>query len=234
MDTATAEPMTPSLVDLEQQAVSVRSEMAALTITDQKTYDFAVEKRTQAANWLKNAREFFKSMKDPAYAAWKKICSNENLVCDPVEATMKQINKELVRYDQEQEQLRREEQARLEREARERAEAERIAQAEQLKAQGADEETIDEILEAPVQVTELVVAAPTYEKSKAVVHRDNWSGEVTDLKALVKYVAKNPQFIGLLQINQTALNAQARALKGTMAIPGVRPVNNRVVATGRG
>lgn len=225
---------TPSLVDLEQQAVSVRSEMSSITITDQKSYDLAVEARTAASNWLKNAREFFKGMKDPAYAAWKKICSNENAVCDPVDTTIKQINSELIRYDQEQERLRREEQAKLDREARERAEAERLQQAESMKANGADEETIDAILDAPVQITQIAVAAPTYEKSKAVMYRDNYSAEVTNLLALVKYVAKNPQFLNLLQANQTAINAQARALKESMAIPGVRVTNNRVVATGRG
>jgi hypothetical protein len=231
MDTAR---QTTSLVDLEQEAVSVRSEMAALVITDQATYDFAVEKRTEASNWLKNARGFFKGLKDPAYAAWKNICSNENTVCDPVESTIKQINSELVRYDAAQERLRREEQARLDREAREKAEAERIAQAEEMKANGADEETIDVVLSAPVQVTEIAVAKPTYEKSKSVVYRDNYSAEVTSLLSLVKYIAKNPQFINLIQPNTTALNAQARALKESMQIPGVTVRNNKVVATGRG
>jgi uncharacterized protein YjbK len=56
---------------------------------------------------------------------------------------------------------------------------------------------------------------------------------VTNLLNLVKFVAKNPHFIGLLQINQTALNQQAKALKDSMNIPGVQVVNNKVVASGR-
>lgn len=230
----TAKETTTTLVGLEQEAVSVRSEISALTITDQASYDHAVEKRTAASGWLKNAREFFKGMKDPAYAAWKKICSNENLVCDPVESTIKHINGELIRFDNEQARLRREEQTRLDREARERAEAERIAQAEEMKANGADEETVDAILEAPLQITEMVAAEPTYEKSKAVVYRDNWGGECFDLFKLVQAVAKDRSKIGLLQVNQPALNQMAKALKESMAIPGCRPINNKVVATGRG
>lgn len=230
MDTA----KTISLVSLEQEAITVRNEMAAITVTDQLTYDEAVEKRTAAASWLKNAREFFKGMKDPAYAAWKKICSNENLVCDPVDSTVKQINRALLQFDQEQERLRREAQRRLEDEARQRAEEERLVQAAQMEAEGVDEETLNAVLDAPMQITEIAVAAPTYERSNHVQYRDNWGGECFDLLKLVQFVAKNKQHINLVQINQSALTQLARALKESMDIPGIRSVNNKVVATGRG
>ena len=223
-----------SNVEAETQALQLQQRLQIIAIVDQPTYDAAVSARTEATTWLKSARSFFKGLKDPAYAAWKNICSNENTVCDPVETTIQQINRELVRYDQEQERIRREEQARIDREARARAEAERLAQVEEMQAAGADEEAIDAALEEPVQITHVAVAAPTYEKSKSVVMRDNWSGECFDLFALVKAVAKDRSKIGLLQVNQQALNQMAKALKGTMAIPGCRPVNNTVVASGRG
>lgn len=233
MDTGTTR-TTPSLVTLEQEAISVRSEMSALTITDQPSYDIAVEKRTAAVNWLKGAESFFDPSIADAHALHKKLLAQKKSVCEPVESTIKTINSALIRFDDEQARIRREEQRRLEEDARRKAEEERIAQAEQLHANGADEEAVDAVLDAPVQVTEIAIAAPTYEKSKEVIYRDNWSGEVTDIKALVKYIAKNPQFIGLLQVNQTALNSQAKALKESMDIPGCRAVNNKVVATGRG
>lgn len=221
----------PTLVDLEQEAITVRTEMSAVKITDQATYDEAVTMLTKASGWLKNAREFFKGMKDPAHAAWKKICSNENLVCDPTENGIKQIKAEIVRYDAEQERIRLAEQARLEEEARRRAQSDRIAEAEVMEAQGHDAETIDAVLDAPVVVQTSVVAERTYERSSDVVYRDNWSGEVTDLLALVKYVSKNKQHINLIQINQPSLTQLARALKGAMDIPGIKAVNNKVIAS---
>lgn len=224
---------TSSLVDLEQEALMVSGGLA-IEITDQISYNFAVEKRTEAANWLKDARAFFKGMKDPAYAAWKKICSNENLVCDSVESRLKTINGALVRFDQEQDRLRRAEQMRLEDEARKQAEEDRIAQAAQMESEGVDAETVNAVLDAPIQITEPVLAAPTYEKSSAVVYRDNWGGEVVDLWTLVKHVAKDKSHLNLLQINRPALTQLARALKDSMSIPGVRAVNNKIVATGRG
>lgn len=234
MDTATVKETKPeSLVNFEQEGLMIRSELA-IEIVDQESYNLAVEKRTLASNWLKNARTWFKGMKDPAHAAWKKICTNENTVCDPVEAQVKAINTALVRFDAEQEQKRRAEQLRLQEEARKQAEEERIAQAAEMESQGVDKETIDAVLDAPIQHIAPVVAAPTYEKSKQVVYRDNWSGECVDLFELVKAVAKDKTKIGLLQVNQQALNKMAQALKETMVIPGCRAVNNKVVATGRG
>lgn len=225
-----------NLVELEQEAVSVRSSMTAITITNQDTYNLAVEKRTEAANWLKNAKAFFKGMKDPAYAAWKKICSNENEVCDPVEKTISMINGELVRYDREQERLRQEHQRKLDEQARKEAEEQKLADAIHLENQGVSPETVNAILSEPTPMQAPVMAAPTYQKSNQVIYRDNWQGQCDDLSAVVKAAAKgNKTAMGLLQINQPALNQMARAMKETLAdaVPGCRAVNNRTIATGR-
>jgi hypothetical protein len=234
METTAVTNGSKSLVDIEHEALSISAEMNAIVITDQATYDIAVDKRTAASTWLKNAREFFKGMKDPAYAAWKKICSNENLVCDPVDAQLKQINGALVKWDQEQERLRRIEQQRLADVARREAEEQRLADAIELEKQGAPAEAVEAVISAPVEVFAPVVAAPTYERSKQVVYRDNWGGQCDDLFKLVQAVAKDKSKLGLLQVNQTALNQMAKALKESFAIPGCRAVNNKVAASGRG
>lgn len=225
---------TVTLVDLEQEAITVRTEIAALIITDQTSYDLAVEKRTAAKGWLKTAEEWFDGIQKPAYDAYKNILNQRKLVCEPTEAAIKKINSALLVFDQEQDRLRREEQRRLDEQARQKAEDERIQQAAQMESQGVDVETLNAVLDAPLEVVSRPVAAPTYEKSGAVVYRDNWSGECFDLLALVKAVAKDKSKIGLLQINQSALNQMAKALKDSMAVPGCRAVNNKVVASGRG
>lgn len=228
--------LQPSLIDMEQAALSVRNEMQAIRITDQTSYNLAVDARTRAAHWLKDAKAWFKGMKDPAYAAWKKICDNEKSVCDLVESTVKQINAELIRYDNEQERIRREEQRRIDEEARKEAEAQRLADAVHLESQGATPEVVEAMLDTPIVAPAAIVAAPTYEKSSAVTYRDNWQGECFDLHALVKAAAKDKSKLALLQINQPALTQMARAMKETLAeaYPGCRAVNNRTIATGRG
>jgi hypothetical protein len=222
-----------TLVDLEQEAITVRSEIAALTITDQESYNVAVEKRTAAKGWLKKAEDWFDGIQRPAYDAYKNILNQRKLVCEPTESAIKKINAALIDFDREQDRIRREEQRRLEDEARRQAEEERLRLAAEVEESGADEETINAVLDAPIEITTPVVAPRTYEKSSAVNFRDNWSGECFDLLDLVKAVAKDKSKIGLLQVNQTALNQMAKALKETMAIPGCRAVNNKVVASGR-
>lgn len=224
---------TVTLVDLEQEAITVRTEIAALIITDQTSYDLAVEKRTAAKSWLKTAEDWFDGIQKPAYDAYKNILNQRKLVCEPTEAAIKQINRALVDWDQEQERIRREEQRRLEEEARQKAEEERLQQAAQMESQGVDVATVNAVLDAPIEVVSRPVAAPTYERSSAVVFRDNWSGECFDLFKLVQAVAKDKSKIGLLQVNQTALNQMAKALKDSMAVPGCRAVNNKVAASGR-
>lgn len=223
-----------SMIEAEQQAIELQAQLQALTITDQTSYDKAVEARVSAKAWLKEVGEFFDSMQKPAYEAYKKILDNRKTACEPVEKHLANLNRALIAFDDEQERLRREEQRRLEEIAFKEAEEKRLAEAAHLEQVGADAETIDAMLSAPVAVVERPIATPTYERSKAVIYRDNWQGEVTDLFALVKAVAKDKSKLNLLQINQPALNQLAKALKETMAIPGVRAVNNKVAASGRG
>lgn len=222
------------IVAVETEALELRSTLSALAVTDQETYNKAVDARVKAKAWLRNAGEYFDGLVKPAYAAYKNLLDAKKAVIEPVENTVTAINRELLTWDQAQERIRREAQVKLEQEARARAEAERIQEAELLQAAGASEEAVEAVLEAPVIVTEMVAAPKTYEVSKSVVYRDNYSGEVTDLKALVKYIAKNPSFINLIQVNQTAVNQLAKSMKDTLDIPGIKVVNNKVVASGRG
>lgn len=227
----------PTLVDLETQAVAVRSEMAAIKIEDQPSYDLAVEKRTSAVKWLKDADAFFDPSIADAHALHKKLIGQKKTVCGPVQTTIEVINKELIRYDREQEQKRLARQRELDEQARKEAEEQKLADAIHMEDQGADAETVEAVLSEPVHAMAPVVAAPTYQKSAAVVYRDNWNGECFDLSAVVKAAAKgNKTAMGLLMINQSALTQMARAMKETLAdaVPGCRAVNNKVIATGRG
>lgn len=222
-----------NIITVESEALELRNSLTSLVITDQDTYDRAVQARVEAKNWLKGATDYFDGLVKPAYESYKNLLAAKKKVVEPVEGLISNVNRSLLAWDQEQERIRLAEQRRLEAEARERAEAERIAQAEALQSQGVEAEVINAMLDEPVIVTEVATAQPTYDKSSAVQYRDNWSAEVTDMVKLVKYVAKNPALIGLLAVNQPALNSMARSMKESLDIPGVEPKNNRVVASGR-
>jgi hypothetical protein len=132
----------------------------------------------------------------------------------------------------------REEAARVaaeQRKANEAAAAERRKLEEQAKAaeQTGDVETASALAVAAEVMVAPVVQSSVTTKGTGTSSRSTWSAEVENLHELVKYVAANPQFIGLLAANTTALNAQAKSLKGAMQIPGVKAVEKVGLAVRR-
>ncbi len=137
----------------------------------------------------------------------------------------------LVVYDQQQDCIRRAEQERVRAELKRQEEERLLAEALDAEAAG-DVETADALISEPVHVPTVAVA-PSTPKVSGISYRETWSAEVTDLAALVRYVAQHPLFAGLLSPNMPALNGQARSLKGQLQIPGVKAVCTRDVAAGR-
>lgn len=220
-----------NMINVEAEALTVRSGLTGLAIVDQETYNKTVEARVKAKEWLKGAEEYFDGLVKPAYASYKNLLDAKKKVLEPVEATIKSINNSLVAWDQEQERIRREAIRVAEEAARVKAEEERLAQAVALEAAGAPADVVEEFISAELVVTAPVEVEPTYEKGTGITYRTTYSGEVTDMKAFIKAVAKNPALLGLVQVNGPALNAMARSMKETLNIPGVKLVETKGVAS---
>lgn len=108
-----------------------------------------------------------------------------------------------------------------ERERLMREERERLAAAAAVAAQeGRQEEAY------ALQQTAALVTAPARSTAPLKVVgasvRTNWSAECLDLGALIQYVAQHPECTNLLQANQQALTAMAKAQKENMKVPGVK------------
>ena len=239
-------------VEVEVMALEVQGELG-LSIVDQATYEFWVAPRqdrprlatdtpgllrraarTRAKQFIKDATDFWDSIIAPARAHYQNLLDKKKAAIGPVENGVAVINRAIIGWDNDQERLRREAQRKIEEEARRKAQEERIEEAVHAEQLGASPELIDTILDTPTVPVKLEKAAPTYQKSSQVVTRSNWKAEVTDFAELVKFVAANPTFIELLMPNQSAINALAKAQKGSMTIPGLHAYDDRVVATGRG
>lgn len=76
----------------------------------------------------------------------------------------------------------------------------------------------------PIAPPAVVKVAPALASVAGVSTRTTWRAEVTDLLALVKYVAEHPEWLSLLKADETALNGIARSQKNRMQIPGVKAV----------
>lgn len=82
---------------------------------------------------------------------------------------------------------------------------------------------------AMVQAAPVAVATAT-PKISGIAGKTKWKGEVKDKLALIKFVAANPQFIGLVDANESAINKMASALKQAMNVDGVRVYEERQIA----
>lgn len=174
----------------------------------------------------------FGPLKKKANESHRAICDEEAKAKAPLSEAERIVKRSMAQYHEAQERARRIEQQRLEAEVRRQEEDRRLAEATELEAEGRHEEA-EEAISAPATYTAAPVAPPP-PKVQGVSFREAWSAEVTDLKALVAAVAEGKAQAGLVMANQQALDQLARALKATMAVPGVKVRVQKVVAAGAG
>lgn len=84
------------------------------------------------------------------------------------------------------------------------------------------------VASAPVPIAPVKVQKEVPKLKGGPVYREVWSAEVTDIKALCRAVGAGTVSTEYVTANMPVLNRMATALKGTMNVPGVRPVSRRV------
>lgn len=77
---------------------------------------------------------------------------------------------------------------------------------------------------AEVETRAAMTVAPIIvpQKIAGVSGRDKWEADVTDKAVLVAFIATNPGYLNLLDINQGALNKLAGVMKAEMKLPGTQ------------
>ena len=132
------------------------------------------------------------------------------------------IKGKMLEFQREQDRIARELQAKVDEEARK----ERI----RLEKKAADAELVKEperaeVLREQAEIHEAPVIVSTAPKLEGIATRKTWKAEVVNKLLFVKHVAeKRNDLLGLIEINQSALNAQARSLKDGLDIPGIKAV----------
>lgn len=183
---------------------------AEIIVTNQQSYEVAGEILREIASRKKEIKDKFAEPKKTAAAAHKAICNLENELLAKVSVLESEIRQKMTVYRQA-------EQKRIAAEAeRKRKEAEEMARiAAEAEAQG-DEETAAEAVAIAAVTEATVTEAP---KAAGISYRDVWEAEVTD---------KSKVPLEYMEVNMSALNAVARATKGTINIPGVKFVKKTV------
>lgn len=233
--------MTPraELVTRKAQTWPEVARAAAEQIADPESYTSASELLLGIKELRREANEVFDPIIATALQAHRTAVAQKRTVTDPLDEADRLIKRGMVAYDEAQARREEERRRRLEAEARREEEDRRLAQAVALEQAGrefGDDGLVaeaDALIAEPIE-TPPVRVEPARPKVAGISYTTRWSASVTDLMALVRYVAANPQFSNLLTPNMPALNGMARSLRGSLALPGVRAVSSRDVSAGGG
>jgi hypothetical protein len=220
----------PQEQELQTQALSVIESAKIVRITDQATYDTACSLLLeQIKPFRKRWLEYWSSVKNPAWAAYQAIQKKFTEGDKPLEEAERQVKLEIARWDAEQEKIRQQKQREAEEAARLVEEEERLRIATMAEQSGATEEEVSAIVDTPVTAVAPPVA-PTYQKASGIGTRENWKARVTDMKKLCAAIAKGTVPVTYVLPNQSALDARAKADKGTLNIPGIVPYNDPIIS----
>lgn len=212
----TATPEFPEALTLPEKA-------KAIVIRTADDYKQAAEFKITLSDWRKKIVEEFAPMKEAAHKAHKAITAKEGEYLKPITDAEATLKASIIKWQDEQEAIRRAEQARLEAEARAAAEEERKRREEEA-LQAAIAEGTDDVYVEPAPYVPPPIAAPTYEKVTGLGITRRWGAEVTDIKKLCRAVADGVVPESYVLPNQVALNQRAAADKQSLIIPGVRSV----------
>jgi len=216
MTTIEVTPEFPEALTLPEQA-------KAITITSAETYTQAANFKITLAGWRKKIVDEFAPMKEAAHKAHKAITAKEGEYLKPITEAEATLKAAIVKWQDEQEAIRRAEQRRLELEAQMQRDLER-QQREEEALNAAIAEGTEEVYVEPVAYVPPPIAAPTYEAVKGLGITRRWGAEVTDIKKLCRAVADGVVPETYVLPNQVALNQRAAADKQSMTLPGVKAV----------
>jgi hypothetical protein len=222
-----------------------RTESVSVTIQNNDQYSSAGELIKTLKKYEKDVEAHYRTAKDPIVKDGRVIDGYFKPVLDRVKACVSTLNTSLWQWQRKIEEGKRRLQIEADRKAAEEA-AKLKAQAEAASAK-ADEyrgkcredlaekwdgKSMDKSMQAETVVAAPVANVPEAPKITGLSMRETWKGKVIDKKALMAWCVQSGM-INLFDISESALNAQARACKGEMAIPGVEWYTT-VTTAGRG
>jgi len=219
------------------EALDIARLARALAIVDMPSYRRASELLLGIKALLERIADTFDPHIKRAFATHRGLLASKQATEAPLLEAERWLKGGLVAYDVAQEEIRKAEEARRQAQLQADDDIRRMneAAALELEAQATGNDALlveaQRVLAEPSTLPTIILPSLT-PKVAGITHRDQWTAEVESVTQLVAHVAAHPEHLGLLQVNQPALNAMARALKGAMQIPGVRAVRTPMVAAG--
>lgn len=219
-----------------KEALTWPEKANSLVVVTNEVYAVAVD----MLKGIKGLRQLIAETFDPhvqrAYQAHKALVAEKAKAEAPLTEAEVVIKRKMVAYSTEQERIRREAEEKARQEALKAEEDRRLAEASalaELAAATGDESYAAEaeaLIQTPIEAPAVTIKSTTPVVS-GVSYSERWAAVVVDKKHLVAFVAANPDYLNLLDVNQTAINALARGLKANMKIPGLQAQATKTVAS---
>jgi hypothetical protein len=212
----------------EQENMALIQQANTFIVKNQQDYDNAAEVCKDIKNRIKTIEEYWKTLKDQAYKAWKDVCEKEKELLKPYQAAETAIKDKMVTFQRqkmEEERLLREEQERWKKEEADRL----LAAAAEAEKEGKTEHS-DYLVEVAEQTQNMTFQAPKVVKTVGTARKVIWKARVIN-PSLVPV-----EFAGALlrPIDTGTLDKLAKASKGSMKIPGVEFYEDIQIAVSRG
>lgn len=215
-----------ALITTAEQQVAEAREVKILTQADADEADGVLKKLSDLEKEIDTER---RGRVDPLNAQVKEINAEYKPTTNRIGEAKTFVKRVIARHVQEQEAEGRRRTA--EAEERARKEAAKL----ESRADKAEEKGRHEKADALRQDAVTVVPADTQGDAPKVTSgvRKVWKGEMTNKAELIKAAAENPAYLGLFDLNQSALDSMARAMKEHFAIPGAKAYQRTDIATRR-
>lgn len=215
-----------------QEVTPILEHARSLEVTDQGSYEIAMEGAARCARGKARVEELFGEARDLAHKAHKAITGAIKRVTDPLKRAQDIYSRKAYAWEKaEKDRLEAEELARQEAE-REKLEDQKADVAEFLDAAGAHDEAEQLLDEEPVSVAPRKVEGPT--RPEGTSTRENWQWRCEDLKALVEAVASGGVPLSVVTTAGPVITKMVKALKGETNLPGIRVWDQGTVAVKRG
>ncbi len=160
-----------------------------------------------------------------AHESWKRVKELYNFFTEPFSDAEVIIKRKIIVFEAA-EQKKRDDAAKAaeaKRQEDERKRQEEIRrQAAEAEAKGKTEKAESLREKAETYVAPPVFMAPEPVQAQGTSFKKTWIAEVTDLPTLLKSIAEGRAPLGIISINQSALNQYAKGVKGTMPVPGLK------------
>lgn len=225
----------PTIVELGAAAAAHSEVASAYTIDSREMYQIAADTLADIQSAAKAAETARTSITDPLHKAWKNANALFKPITDALDQAKRELSAKMIGFeDTERARLRAaEEAAERRRMAELEAAAARVDEAERMAAEGrAGAETALETARTEQLVAEVATTAVVDVAVERGGHArvEDWKVEVTDLPALLRYVADNLErgdgtLAGVIPesaIRVTPLKALARDTQGRKTVPGVK------------